>query len=227
MVKIGFCIVPRVSSVEELAEHFKLADEMGVEYGWLADQTFSPSAYSILTLSAYITKRIKLGTAVTNPYTRHPIIHASTGAAIDELSEGRFILGIGAGDESSMKSVGIEYDKPVRMVRETVETVRRLLRGEKVTYRGKALSLSNVRLMFKPKRVYPIHIGARGPKMLRLAGEIGDGVLVDASNPLEAKMALVEIREGLKRAGKKPEEAEITATVSLPLTRTRRKPERG
>lgn len=210
---MGFCVVPRVSSVEVLVEHFRLADEMGIEYGWLADQTFSPSAYSVLTLAAYLTKRIKLGTSVTNPYTRHPVIHATTGAVIDELSNGRFMLGIGAGDESSIKSLGLGYDKPVSMVRETVEAVRRLLRGEKVTCRGKALNISNVRLMFKPKRVFPIHVGARGPRMLRLAGEIGDGVLIDASNPVEAKIALTEIRKGLDKAGKKQEEIEITATV--------------
>ncbi|OGD45911.1 hypothetical protein A3K70_00460 [Candidatus Bathyarchaeota archaeon RBG_16_48_13] len=199
----------------ETAGYFKLAEDLGLEYGWGADQTFSPSIYSLLTLSAHLTKHIKLGTSVTNPYSRHPVIHATSGAAIDELSGGRFILGLGAGEKSAIESLGIERPKTKQMLRESVEIIRRLLKGEKVTYDGELLSLSNVKLMFQPRRVFPIYVGARGPKTLQLAGEIGDGVLIDVCDPTEGKIAIAETNKGIEKAGKKPGETEIISAVSF------------
>ena len=132
-MKIGFCIIPKWSA-GETAGVFKLADDLGVEYGWIADQTFTTSIYPVLALAAHMTKRIRLGTCVTNPYVCHPAFHANAGANIDELSKGRFILGIGAGDATTIRSLGLKYERPAQTVRESVEVIRRLLRGEKVTF---------------------------------------------------------------------------------------------
>lgn len=214
MIKIGFGVLGMGSPIET-AEQFKLAEDLGIEYGWVADQTFAPSIYSILTLAAYRTERIKIGTSVTNPYSRHPVIHATTGAAIDELSGGRFIQGLGAGEDTAIKSIGIPHTKTRETLKETVEVIRMLLRGEKVSYSGQVLTLSNVQLMFKPKRVYPIYVGARGPKTLQLAGKIGDGVLIDVCDPLEGKIAIAETKKGIEKSGKKTSEKELIAAVSF------------
>ncbi|HJX23454.1 MAG TPA: 5,10-methylenetetrahydromethanopterin reductase [Candidatus Bathyarchaeia archaeon] len=211
-MKIGFCIIPKWSA-GETAGVFKLAEDLGFEYGWLADQTFTTSVYPVLTLSAYITKRIKLGTSVTNPYVCHPVFHANAGANIDELSNGRFILGIGAGDATTIRSLGLRYERPTQMVKESVEVIRRLLGGEKFTFEGKALKVSNAQLMFKPRGVFPIYVGGRGPKMLRLAGEIADGVLTDTANPIETRVALAEFRKGLEEAHRTTEDVQVMSAV--------------
>ena len=211
-MKIGFCIIPKWSA-RQTAGVFKLANDLGVEYGWLADQTFTTSIYPVLTLAAYLTKRIKLGTCVTNPYVCHPAFHANAGANIDELSRGRFTLGIGAGDSTTIRSLGLRYERPVQMVKESVEVIRRLLGGEKVSFKGKALRVSNAQLMFKPRGVFPIYIGGRGPMMLRLAGEIADGVLTDTANPIETRIALTEFRKGLEGANRARGEVQVMSAV--------------
>jgi 5,10-methylenetetrahydromethanopterin reductase len=216
MMKIGFCVVPK-GSVRDTAEYFRLADEMGLEYGGLADQTFSSSIYPILTQAASLTRRIKLGTCVTNPYTCHPLIHANAGSLLDEFSGGRFILGMGAGDETTIRSLGINYYKPLKMVRESVEAIRLLLAGKKSNYEGEILRVSNAKLLHKPRRLFPIYIGAKGPKMLQLAGEIGDGVLIDAIHPLEVKIALTEIKKGVEKRGKSGRNPEVIAVTIFSL----------
>jgi len=106
-------------------------------------------------------------------------------------------LGIGAGDKFTLEKIGIERKKPLTCVREAVHIIRKLLSGESVEFNGEIFKFSGAKLTFSSGNV-PIYIGAQGPKMLRLASEIGDGVIINASHPKDVEFALrnMDVREG-------------------------------
>lgn len=209
-MKFGFLIVPRWSTRESV-ELYEIAERMGFEYGWLADYANSRSLYPILTAIALSTKKMKIGPCVTNPFTRHPAITATSIATLDELSGGRALLGIAAGDEALLHSLGIERKSPYDSLKEAIEIIRKIMAGEKVNYQGKAFKIEDFSLFYKPERVAPVYIGARGKRLLKLAGEIGDGVLLDLSHPLEIEMALEQVKKGLSEKGRKIEEFDFAA----------------
>jgi 5,10-methylenetetrahydromethanopterin reductase len=209
-MKFGFLIVPRWSTRESV-ELYEIAERMGFEYGWLADYANSRSLYPILTAIALSTKKMKIGPCVTNPFTRHPAITATSIATLDELSGGRALLGIAAGDEALLHSLGIERKSPYDSLKEAIEIIRKIMAGEKVNYQGKTFKIEDFSLFYKPERVAPVYIGARGKRLLKLAGEIGDGVLLDLSHPLEIEMALEQVKKGLREKGRKIEEFDFAA----------------
>ena len=146
-----------------------------------------------------MTNKISLGTGVTNPYTRNAAIIASSIASINELSGGRAILGIGPGDKATFDKMGIDWDKPLTKVRESVQAIRAFLAREQVNQAG----FKGAQMSFAAGKI-PIYIGAQGPKMLELAGAIADGVLINASHPEDFKFAVPVIRQGAEKAGRKP-----------------------
>lgn len=137
-----------------------------------------------------------MGPGVTNPYVRAPAISASAIATIDELSEGRATFGIGPGDKATFDALGIPWEKPVTTIKNAIAEINTLLAGEK-TAGGAALG--GVKAV---QEHIPIYMGAQGPKMLETAGEIADGVLINASNPKDYEAALPLIEKGIKNAGK-------------------------
>ncbi|MEM3506160.1 MAG: 5,10-methylenetetrahydromethanopterin reductase [Candidatus Bathyarchaeia archaeon] len=218
MVEFGLLMAPKWP-LQEIVKIYSYAEKLGIQYGWIADYANSVNPYLALTALAFNTKKMKLGTGVTNPYTRNPCIIASTIATIDETSNGRAILGIGAGDETLLKSAGIIRKSPSIMLRESVEVIKLILKGEPVNYSGKMIKLSGFTLMFKPKRVVPIYIGARSPKMLQLAGEIGDGVLLDLSHHFEVKLSLDEVKKGVEKARKKISDIDLATAVLFGISK--------
>ena len=162
----------------ELAQR---AEADGFDQFWVSSDLFFRSAGVILTAVALDTRRIHVGSCVLNPYTMNPAEVAMLAATLDELSGGRFLLGISAGAAEFLGWVGIQHDKPLTSVRESVSAIRRLLRGESAESNGRFLNWSQeAYLRFAASqdgRNIPIYIGGMGAKMLTLAGEIGDGVL--------------------------------------------------
>ncbi|HSF19828.1 MAG TPA: LLM class flavin-dependent oxidoreductase [Vicinamibacteria bacterium] len=145
---------------------------------WVSNDLFFRSAPVVLSAIAQATTRIQIGTCILNPFTIDPSEIAMIAATLDELSKNRFQLGLAAGSRKFMDWVGIEHRMPLAVVRETVAIVRDLLAGKSAAISGKRFRWRDgAYLRFFPSRVTPIYIGALGPKMLRLAGEIGDGVL--------------------------------------------------
>lgn len=195
----------------------KLAEDVGFETVWITDHYNNRDVYSTLAVLSMLTNRIRLGTGVTNPYTRSPIITASSIASINELSGGRAILGIGPGDKATFDAMGIAWEKPLTRVRESILVIRALLRKERVTQGG-----MNAQLSFSAGNI-PIYMGAQGPKMLELAGEIADGILINASHPEDFRAAIPLIRNGIQRAGRKPEDVRICAYTSFSIDRDRSK----
>lgn len=179
------------------------AQDMGFDHFWYADEKFYRDVYVGLTVAALKTSRIKLGPFVTDPYSRHPAITAAAMASLDELSMGRAVLGLGAGG-SGFREMGLLRQKPSVAIREAVELIRKLWRGEKVDYQGRVVRFNKGRLNFKARNEIPIYIGARGPLNLMLAGEVADGAFVSGyATPPGIKKAVSLIAKGSKKGGRK------------------------
>lgn len=188
----------------------KLAEDVGFDTIWVTDHYNNRDVYSTLAILSLLTNRVKLGTGVTNPFTRNIAITASSIGSINELSGGRAILGIGPGDKATFETMGIEWDRPLTRVKDAVTAIRALLARERVNQAG----LNGAQLKFTPGKI-PVYLGAQGPKMLELAGMIADGVLINASHPDDFKFAVPMIRQGAEKAGRRPEDVQVCAYASF------------
>jgi len=197
-------------SVLKIGYMAKLAEDAGFGNIWITDHYNNRDVWTTLAVLSLLTNKISLGTGVTNPYTRNAAITASSIASINELSGGRAILGIGPGDKATFDKMGIDWDKPLSRVRETVLAIRAFLAKEQVSQAG----FKGAQMSFTTSKI-PIYIGAQGPKMLELAGAISDGVLINASHPDDFKFAVPMIRAGAERAGRKPEDVQVCAYASF------------
>lgn len=197
-------------SVLKIGYMAKLAEDAGFGNIWITDHYNNRDVWTTLAVLSLLTNKISLGTGVTNPYTRNAAITASSIASINELSGGRAILGIGPGDKATFDKMGIDWDKPLSRVKETVLAIRAFLAKEQVSQAG----FKGAQMSFSTSKI-PIYIGAQGPKMLELAGAISDGVLINASHPDDFKFAVPMIRAGAEKAGRKPEDVQVCAYASF------------
>jgi 5,10-methylenetetrahydromethanopterin reductase len=171
----------RLNNDHEVSDYVALAraaERAGFDQFWVSNDLFLKSAPVILSAVATATERIGIGTCILNPYTIDPSEIAMIAATLDELSGNRFHLGLAAGAKDFMGWVSIEHRTPLAAVRESAGVIRRLLAGERADVEGEFLRWTkDAYLRFDARRVTPIYIGALGPLMLELAGEIGDGAL--------------------------------------------------
>ena len=174
-LRFGFGAVIDVP-LRQLGGRAEQLESLGFDRFWLPDERLTRNVYAGLTVCALNSSRMQLGIAVTNPYTRNAALTAAAAASVDELADGRLSLGFGAG--GGLAHYGIERNRPAIAVREAVEVVRRLLAGQTVTYEGRHLQMREAKLDFAPLRQIPIYVAARGPRLLGLAGEIGDGAII-------------------------------------------------
>jgi 5,10-methylenetetrahydromethanopterin reductase len=165
-------------TVAEYVALAQAAETVGFDQFWVSNDLFLRSALAILPAVALATTRLAIGTGILNPYTLHPGEIAMFAATMDELSGNRFNLGLAAGAGEFLKWVGIEQGATLAAVRETIASVRALQRGEQAGHEGPFLRwTSEAYLRFRAPRVTPIYVGAMGPKMLALTGEVADGAL--------------------------------------------------
>ena len=171
----------RLNNDLPLAEYVTLArtaEAAGFDQLWVSNDLFLRSAPVVLGAMAHVTRRLELGTGILNPHTIHPAELAMLAATLDELTGSRFNLGLGAGAADFLAWVGLADPRPVGALRETIEGVRRLLGGQTLAPGGRFLRGSpEAYLRFRAPRVTPIYVGAMGPQLLGLAGELADGVL--------------------------------------------------
>lgn len=158
----------------EAAELARRAEDLGFEGVWVADHYFHRDASGALALMAAATSRVTLGTAVVSPLLRHPALLASMAASLAEISDDRFVLGLGAGGYEFASELAIAVRRPLGLVSEAVQIVRDLHAGRS-DVDGQVLS-THGSLRFTPRST-PVYLAARGPKMLQLAGDIADGVI--------------------------------------------------
>ena len=140
----------RTSAPAKFGGWASLAEELGFDSVWIAEDYFQGGAFSVATACALATTRIRIGIGVVNPFTRHPALLAMETASLDILSQGRVTLGIGTGSPGWMRQMGINFAAPLSALREGSQLVRRLLQGEEVTFNGRCFSLTGVRLESPP-----------------------------------------------------------------------------
>jgi 5,10-methylenetetrahydromethanopterin reductase len=155
----------------------QLAEAMGFDQFWVSDDLFLRSAPVLLTAVASTTTRIHIGTCIVNPYTLHPAEMAMMAATLDEVSGGRFLLGLSSGASEFLKWVGIPAEKPLTAVIETMSVLKRLFAGERAPFDGSFLRWSDEAYLRFPSRPIPLYLGALSPKMLEALGEHADGGL--------------------------------------------------
>lgn len=165
-------------TIPEYVALAQAAEQYGFDQFWVSHDLFLRSAPVILAALAQATTRIQIGTCVLNPYTLNPAEIAMLASTLDELSHNRFHLGLAAGARDFLEWVGIPQQHPLAAMRESIQAIRSLQQGERVSLDGKFLHWTEeAYLRFAAPRVTPIYVGALSPKMLTLAGELADGVL--------------------------------------------------
>lgn len=187
-MKLGINIIP-VMPVSEIIAIIKAAEAIGYEYCLLADEGMTPDVWVTLGLAARETSKIGLA-PVTNGYTRHPAVTAIATATINQISAGRAALVLVAGGSIVMDTFMIQREKPLSVVKESIEICRQLWSGTPVNYSGVTHSLSNAHMEMPPQDI-PIWIAARGEKMLQMAGSYADGVLLMMKSDIGPAVKLI------------------------------------
>lgn len=206
---------PTVPRMVELARH---AERRGFDSVWVAETRLTRDGFVPLATIATSTTRIRLGTGIVNVYTRGPVLIASSFATLEEVAPQRTIIGLGPGSPRILAAQGIEFVKPITRLREYVLVIRQLLAGECVTFEGQTIRLEEARLEAPPSRSLPIYLGVTGPRALEVAGEIADGVLLNAFLPVEyVKRALIKIATGAARGQRRIEDIEIAAMLVVSM----------
>ena len=199
------------------ADYIKLAqaaEQAGFDQFWVSDDLFLRSAIVILTAVARATSHLEIGTCILNPYTLNPAQMAMEAATLDELSGGRFNLGLSSGSGDFLKWVGIEQERPRTAVIETVEAINRLFAGERVEMNGRFLRWTDeAYLRFQPGRRVPIYIGAMSPRMLQTIGEIADGGLPLLFPPEHYQNVMPYIEQGAAAAGRDMNSVDVAACL--------------
>jgi 5,10-methylenetetrahydromethanopterin reductase len=204
----------------------QLAEANGFEAVWQAESRLVREATVPMAAFAAVTDRIKVGSGVVNNWTRNVGLLAATFSTLDDLAPGRVILGIGAWWDPLARKVGIHRHHELRAMRETVEVARRLLAMERVSFDGEFVHLDDVEIDIvhgdrSPKQV-PIYIGATGMKMMALAGEIGDGVVLNyLVGPAYNRDAMAALAEGASRAGRTVDDVDRPQLVVCSLDEDR------
>jgi 5,10-methylenetetrahydromethanopterin reductase len=214
MVKFGIEFVPK-DPYWKITYYAVQAERGRFSNLWITDHFNNRNVYVALTTAAIYTNQITVGPGVTNPYMVNPVFTAQAVATLNELAPERVVLGIGAGDKTTLAAVGVKMHKPLSAVRETVDIIREMTRGENVVFKGDVFQIAGAKFFFKPKGRIPIYVGAQGPKMLALAGKIGDGVLINAGHPKDVEYAVNCVKEGVNEVGKQFNELDVAAYTSF------------
>ena len=191
----------------------RAAEAHGFDCAW-GGEANNKDPTVMLSAIAAVTTRLKVGSAIYHILGRTPATLALQAMGLDELSGGRFLLGIGSSNPTIAKWHGQSFDRPLSRIQEYIEITRAAMRGEKLNFEGKFFTAQNFKMAFKPSgRSIPIYVAAFGPKMTRLAGRISDGVLINMANPTEISRIVAEVKAGALEAGKDPAKMEIICKV--------------
>jgi probable F420-dependent oxidoreductase len=205
-------------SLDRALERVRRADALGFDSVYTT-QIAGRDALILLTAYAAATERLRLGTGVVPIFARTPVAMAQAAATIDEISGGRMVLGLGVSHQVTVENwFGSTIEKPVTQMREYASIVRAILRAETPP----ECTFFNTRFQFmgyEPRDDLPIYIAGLSPNMLRLAGEIGDGVMLWLCNPDYIRDVVIpSVAEGRERAGKDMDGFDVVAAVPVGLT---------
>lgn len=212
------CQIEAGRSLPEAVERARLAEKLGYESIWSSQLPGSRDTALVLAAYAQATERVRLGTAVLPIYTRHPTAMAQMAQTLDELSGGRFVLGLGVSHQVTVEGMwGLRLEHPAAAMREYVEILRASFREGSAAFAGKHFT---ARWAYAAPRNpdLPIVVAALGEKMLEMAGELADGVSLWMCSPAYVRDVVVpHVRAGRERAGRSLQGFEIVAAVPVCL----------
>jgi len=212
-LQIGFAGSP--SEREDVVKRVQIADDLGVESVWVAE-AWGRDAFSMLTHLALVTKKIQLGTAIVNVYSRTPAVLAMTFGTLDDLSGGRAIIGLGSSGANVIEHWhGVKFDRPATRLRECIEIINMIMRQQKLVYDGKIFKLERgFTMQFTPHRDHiPTYIASITPKSMEQTGEIADGWIPLYWSKNKFAEGIETLMRGAKKAGKT--RADITVAPAL------------
>lgn len=215
-------------SLQDAIQYVQYAESRGFEAVWQAESRLVRDAVVPMAAFAATTSRIKIGSGVINNWTRNAAVIAATFLTLDDLAEDRIICGIGAWWDPLAMKVGIRREKPLLAMREVVSVVRDLLARKRVTFHGQFVHLDDVELDVvhgrKTPRNVPIYIGATGPQMMALTGEIADGVVLNyLVSPKYNDEALAQLEIGARKSGRTVEMIDRPQLVVCSVDHDRKK----
>jgi len=215
----GIEFVPGNITVKQVVKYCRLAENQSIEYAWITNHYNNRHCYPTLAMVARETDFLKMGPGIMNTFTDIPAAIASYMCTLNEISDGRAVLGIGPGDLSTLPKLALNPEKPVSRLSEGIDVIRELVSGQELKKTGEreffdydGAKLTGVNI---PKKGIPIYIGAQGPKMLELAGTKGDGSLINASNPKDFEIAIPIIKKAQEAAGRKKHDVGAYTAVSI------------
>lgn len=192
--------------------------EWGYDAIWLAE-TNAQESFSLAGAIAAVTSRVEIGTAIVPVFNRTPAVLAMGTGTVAQLSGGRFILGVGSSSHAIIDGWnGVDFERPLTRVREAVTVLRQALGGEKTDFQGDTLRSKGFRLGAPPPSPQRIYLAALRSKMLELAGEIGDGLIINFQPVSAMKPILESYREGGRRAGRDASGDEVVSRFQVCVT---------
>ncbi len=210
-------------TASEIVDCVRLAESLGYESAWVAEG-HGGDQFAVLAGCAMQTSRIGLGTAISSLFVRSIPTIAMAAATVDELSAGRFTLGVGSSHKVQVEPEhGVSYGQPLARVRDAVAIIRTLLREGQVQHDGETVRIENFDLWFTPRRrEIPIYVAALFPKMLGVCGEIADGVILTRSTLRTGAEAMAHLADGADRAGRDADAIDVTSLLPTAVAETRR-----
>ena len=219
-MEFGIC-VDGMDGVEALIGYARAADDGGYDYVLINDVYFDRSPFPMLGAFARETRRVKIGTNVTNPFIRHPVDLASQIATVHELSRGRAFLGISSGSPRSFDYIETKADRPATGCREAIDIIKRLHAGDAVSFDGEVFKTQAARLTFDVAGHIPVFHAGAGPRMIRVAAQHADGLIIGLG-PLEFDRYVIETyKKELAAAGKHPDKVEIVKNIIVSTSEDR------
>jgi probable F420-dependent oxidoreductase len=221
MARIGLAISGGLAP-SDIVECVQLAEQLGYDSAWVAEG-HGGDQFAILAACAMRTHRIRLGTSISSVFVRSIPTIAMAAATVDDLSQHRFILGLGSSHKVQVEPEhGVPYGKPIQRIRESVEIIRTLLRQGEVAYQGETVRIEHFDFWFTPsRRDIPIYLSAVFPRMTEVCGEIAQGIILTRSTLETAQKVTKHLEVGARRVGRRSEEIEITSLLPCSVSTNR------
>lgn len=202
-----------VDPPEKFTDMVRFAEGNGYDFMWVCDSSLHARyVYCFLTLLAIHSKKLRFGPNCTHPHTRHPAINFNALCTLDELSGGRAIMNLGAGDRPVME-LGFRMAK-LQSVRDMVQVGRRLLQGESLNFDGPSFHLHEAKICYAARADLPIYLTVTNAKMCEMAGELADGVLLACgSAPESLEFALSCVKKGAERTGRSIRDLDVACLL--------------
>jgi alkanesulfonate monooxygenase SsuD/methylene tetrahydromethanopterin reductase-like flavin-dependent oxidoreductase (luciferase family) len=195
----------------EVVDLVVLAESLGYESAWVAEG-HGGDQFALLAACAMRTSRIRLGTSISSVFVRTAPTIAMAASSLADLSDGRFILGLGSSHKAQVEPEhGVVYSKPLTRTREAVAIVRQLIRDGRVQFDGQTMRIENFDLWYTPRqRDVPVYLSAVFAKGIALCGEVADGIILTRSTLHTAAPVRAQLADAARRAGRDPSRIEVT-----------------